>query len=65
MELIDPKYHEFAQSSFQKALSGEKVLPAIEMERQIASGEKITLEINWKILSEDNVVVGFWESLAM
>jgi PAS domain S-box-containing protein len=59
LELIDPKYHEFAQSSFQKALSGEKVVPAIEMERQTASGEKITLEINWKILSEDNVVVGF------
>jgi PAS domain S-box-containing protein len=59
LELIDPKYHEFAQSSFQKALSGEKVVPAIEMERQTASGERITLEINWKILSEDNVVVGF------
>jgi len=59
LELIDPKYHEFAQISFQKALNGEKVVPAIEMERQTASGEKVTLEINWKVLSEDNVVVGF------
>jgi PAS domain S-box-containing protein len=59
LELIDPKYHEFARNSFQKALSGEKVVPAIEMERQTASGETVTLEINWKILSEDNVAVGF------
>ncbi|UCF73631.1 MAG: PAS domain S-box protein, partial [Deltaproteobacteria bacterium] len=59
LELIEPKYHEFAQSSFQKAMSGEKVTPTIEMERQTASGEKITLEINWKILYEDNVAVGF------
>lgn len=58
LELIDPKYHEFAQSSFQKAMSGEKVTPAIEMERKTASGETITLEINWKILYEDNVAVG-------
>jgi len=58
LELIEPKYHEFAQSTFQKAMSGEKVVPAIEMERQTASGEKVTLEISWKVLSEDNVVVG-------
>jgi PAS domain S-box-containing protein len=38
LEIIDPKYHEFAQSSFQKAIKGEKVIPAIEMERQTASG---------------------------
>jgi len=58
LELIDPKYHEFARSSFQKAMSGEKVTPAIEMERQTGSGETVTLEINWKILYEDNVAVG-------
>jgi PAS domain S-box-containing protein len=58
LEIIDPKYHEFAQSSFQKAIKGEKVIPAIEMERQTASGEKITLEINWKVLYENNDVVG-------
>jgi len=39
-------------------MSGEKVTPAIEMERQTASGETITLEINWKVLYEDNVAVG-------
>lgn len=59
LELIDPKYHEFVRSAFQKAMSGEKATPAIEMERQTASGEKITLEINSKALYEDNVAVGF------
>ena len=59
LELIDPKYHEFARSTFQKALSGEKVVPAIEMERQTESGEKITTEINWKLLYENNAAVGF------
>jgi PAS domain S-box-containing protein len=59
LELIDPKYHEFARSSFQKIMSGEKGVPAIEMERQTASGETVTLEINWKVLTEDNHVVGF------
>ena len=59
LELIDPKYHEFARSSFQKVISGEKGVPAIEMERQTASGETVTLEINWKVLTEDNEVVGF------
>jgi PAS domain S-box-containing protein len=32
-------------------LNGEKVVPAIEMERQTASGEKITKEVSWTILS--------------
>jgi PAS domain S-box-containing protein len=59
LELIDPKYHEFIGSTFQKAMSGEKVTPAIEMERQTASGEKITLEIYSKVLYENNVAVGF------
>jgi len=53
-ELVDPKYHEFAQSNFQKVLNGEKLVPAIEMERQTESGEKITKEVNWKTLSGDN-----------
>jgi len=59
LEIIDPKYHEFARSSFQKAMRGEKVIPPIEMERQTESGEKVTLEINWRVLSENNAVVGF------
>ena len=54
LELIDPKYHEFAKSHFQKALDGGKVVPAIEMERQTESGERVTLEINWEVLNEDN-----------
>jgi PAS domain S-box-containing protein len=52
-ELVDPKYHEFAKSNFQKVLNGEKIVPAIEMERQTASGEKITKEVNWKTLTGD------------
>jgi PAS domain S-box-containing protein len=50
-ELVDPEHHEFAKSNFQKVLNGEKIVPAIEMERQTASGEKITKEVNWKTLS--------------
>ena len=53
-ELVDPKYHEFAKSNLQKVLNGEKMVPAIEMERQTASGEKITKEVNWKTLSGDD-----------
>ena len=56
LELVDPENHEFAQSIFQKVLNGEKVVPAIEMERQTASGKKITVEVNLKVLSEDNAV---------
>jgi PAS domain S-box-containing protein len=52
-ELVDPKYHEFAKSNFQKVLNGEKIVPAVEMERQTASGEKITKEVNWKTLTGD------------
>jgi PAS domain S-box-containing protein len=55
LELMNPEYHEFAKSSFQKALNGEKVVPAIEMERQTESGDKVTLEINWKVLFEEDV----------
>lgn len=58
LEIIDSKYHGFARNSFQKALSGEKIVSAIEMERQTKSGEKIILEINWEVLYEDNVRVG-------
>jgi PAS domain S-box-containing protein len=58
LELVNPQYHEFAQSNFQKALNGEKFIPAIEMERQTESGEKVTVELNWKVLSENNVVLG-------
>jgi len=58
LELIDPKYHEFAQNSFKKAINGEQSAPTIEMERKTVSGEKITLEINWKTLYENNIAVG-------
>lgn len=58
LELVNPQYHEFAQSNFQKVLKGEKFIPAIEMERQTESGEKVTGELNWKVLSENNVVLG-------
>jgi PAS domain S-box-containing protein len=53
-ELVDPQYHEFAKTNFKKVLTGDKIIPAIEMERQTASGEKITKEVNWKILSGNN-----------
>jgi len=50
-ELVAPEYHDFVKNSFQKILTGEKIVPAIEMERQTASGEIITKEVNWTILS--------------
>ena len=56
LELIDPKYHEFAQSSFQKVMNGEKV-PQTEMERETADGEKITQEVNWTTIYEDGAAV--------
>jgi len=54
-ELVEPKYREFAQDSYQKALNGEKIVPAIEMERETESGEKITKEVSWKILPSNYV----------
>jgi PAS domain S-box-containing protein len=56
LEVIDPKYHEFAQSTFQKAMNGEKLPPA-EMQREIADGEKITQEVNWNTIYEDGVAI--------
>jgi len=56
LQLIDPKYHEFAQSSFQKAMNGEKV-PQTEMQRETADGEKITQEVNWITIYEDGAAV--------
>lgn len=53
-ELVDPEYHDFVKNSFQKILNREKIVPAIEMERQTASGERITKEVNWTILSGNN-----------
>ena len=53
-ELVDPKHHGITKSNFQKILNGDKIVPAIEMERQTASGEKITKEVNWTILSGNN-----------
>jgi PAS domain S-box-containing protein len=51
LELVDPKHHEFVKNNFQKIVNGEKIVPAIEMERQTASGERITKEVSWTILS--------------
>jgi PAS domain S-box-containing protein len=56
LELIDPKYHQFARSSVQKAMNGEKV-PPVEMERETADGEKITVEVNLTTIYEDGVAV--------
>jgi len=56
LELIDPKYHEFTQSTFQKAMNGEKV-PLVEMERETADGDKITVEVNWTTIYEDGAAV--------
>ena len=39
LEVIDPKYHEFAQSSFEKAMNGEKV-PQAEMQRERQQTER-------------------------
>ena len=57
LEVIDPKYHQFAQSSFEKAMNGEKV-PQTEMQRETADGEKITQEVNWITIYEDGIAVG-------
>jgi len=54
LELVDPKHHEFVKNNFQKIVNGEKIVPAIEMERQTASGERITKEVSWTILSGNN-----------
>jgi PAS domain S-box-containing protein len=54
--VIDPKYHEFAQSSFQEVMNGEKV-PQTEMERETADGEKITQEVNWITIYEGGAAV--------
>jgi PAS domain S-box-containing protein len=56
LEITDPKYHEFAQSTFQKALNGEKV-PPVEMERQTKNGKKITVEVSWTTIYEDGAPV--------
>jgi PAS domain S-box-containing protein len=52
LEITDPKYHEFAQSTFQKALNGEKV-PPVEMERETENGKKVTVEVSWTTIYED------------
>jgi PAS domain S-box-containing protein len=54
LEIIDPVYHEFAQSSFQRAMKGEKV-PPIEMERETERGENVTLEVSWTTIRDDGV----------
>ena len=56
LKLIDPEYREFAQSTFQKAMNGEKV-PPTEMQRETADGEKITQEVNWNTIYEDGVAI--------
>ncbi|UCH07492.1 MAG: PAS domain S-box protein, partial [Deltaproteobacteria bacterium] len=58
LELIDPKYHQFTQSSIQKAMNGEKV-PPVEMQRETADGEKITVEVNLTTIYEHGAAVAF------
>jgi len=57
LDIIQPDNHEFARGSFESAMKGEAA-PAIEMEWQAASGETITVEVNWTTLYEDNAAVG-------
>ncbi len=57
LELISPDYRDIALSIFQDILNGEKIVPAIEMEMQTASGEKFTKEVSWTILSKKNDAV--------
>jgi PAS domain S-box-containing protein len=52
LDLISPEHQDVALSIFQKILNGEKIVPAIEMEMQPASGGKFTKEISWTILSK-------------
>ena len=47
LDILDPQYHEYARSSFQKAMRGDRAAPAIEMERQTATGERVTLGNEW------------------
>jgi len=54
LEITDPQYHEFARNHIQQVLNGESSVPAIEMERKAPSGEKVTLEVNWTVLSDVN-----------
>ena len=56
LQLIDRQYHEFAKGAFQKLLGGEKI-PSVEMARQSASGEIITIEVSWTPIYEENVAV--------
>jgi PAS domain S-box-containing protein len=58
LDLIDPKYHQFARSSIQKAMNGEKV-PPVEMEREASDGEKITVEVNLTAIYEHGAAVAF------
>jgi PAS domain S-box-containing protein len=54
LEIIDPVYHEFAKSSFQRAMKGEKV-PPTEMERKTERGENVTLEVSWTTIHDNGV----------
>ena len=60
-EIVDPNYQEYAQSIFQKALRGEKLVQAVEIERQTEFGEKVTVEISLSVLSGNNVVAGLMD----
>lgn len=56
LDVIDPKYHEFAQISFQKVMNGEKI-PPVEMQRETADGEKITQEVIWTTIYQVDAAV--------
>jgi len=55
-EIVDPKSYEIVHSSIQKAMKGEK-LPPVEIQRETADGEKITLEVSSSTIYEDGVAV--------
>ncbi|RJQ67629.1 MAG: PAS domain S-box protein [Desulfobacteraceae bacterium] len=55
--IIEPEYKESADRSFKKAISG-KTETSLEIEFQNSSGRKITVEVAWKTLYENDIAVG-------
>ena len=57
LDLMEPRYHDFARNSFETAIKGEAG-PAFEMEWLAGSGETITVEVNWTTLYDGGNAVG-------
>lgn len=57
LDIIEPRYQNFARDSFETAMSGE-IEQAFEMEWRAASGEAITVEVNWTTLYDGKSAVG-------